>query len=362
MTLRSPRLPHTKIKKSKISCRSLTNIKRTSKSWMMIGRSGYRALGRLNHISYEDLTNRFSRISYNINSLLAAEAPIKILVPDRPEKIALAAGLKCHYKVLTKDQPIPLKLKFAMYKGSLLYLSLSQPFPRPDRNNNDKLLLIASKESCLTYNNDNPRAKFFTIECVYVTLECDKEAGGVLRGEFGSRKKTVREKESQAQSTEEEKTERKQLKEFKVRAPVLVKLVQEKDYNAIKTHRKIVLLLRDKRENEYLASRTILMNKKRVSEWYDLILKEKSKSISRFKQMLVSWISLAKTFKIAFMLYGRAETKVSEKRMTEHRTHNGMTIKVILTKIFTDYFGSFKEQLHGKLDKYFPFQPIELLC
>lgn len=318
-------------------------------------------MGRFNHISYEDLTNKFNKISYNINSLLAAEAPIRILAPDRPEKISLAAGLKCHYKVFTRDQPIPLKLKFVLYKGGALYLSLSQLFPRPDRNNNDKLLLINSKESCLTYNNDNPRAKFFTIEWVYVTVECDKEAGGVLRGEFGSRKKTVREKEAQAQSVEEDKVVRNQQKLFKVRAPVLVKLAQAKDYAAIKTHRKIVLLLRDKREKEYLASKTILMNKKRVNEWYDLILKEKSKSIDEFKQMLISWISLAKTFKIASMLYKRTGTKVSEKRAMEHRTHNGMTIKVILTKIFTDHFGPFKEQLHGKLNEYLPFQPIELL-
>jgi hypothetical protein len=312
-------------------------------------------LGRAYHVSYDDLNERFNKMAFRINSLLAAEAPIKLLVPKQPVKISLTAGSKCHYKVEMKDQTIPLKIKVTTYRGvHYAYLSISQTIDRPNRMNNDKVISIANKESCLTYHSDNPRAKFFNIAWIYVTLECDKEINAMLFIEFGSNKKIIEhntEEQVQAQSIEQEEVKpiKKEQRMFQVKVPVPLKLTR-RNFNSINKHRKVVLMLRDKREEEDKVYKMVLINKRKIGEWYDVILDEKLKNACKFKTMLVSWINLIKTFKIALMLNEGMVMRVGKKRMMEHKRKNGMKIKRAIKKFFTSNFGTFKEQLHSKLN------------
>jgi len=329
------------------------SIRRRSISLIINFRISYRLLGRAYHASYDNLDERFNKMAFCINSLLAAEPRIKLLTPEEIVRISLMAGFKCHYKIAMKDQIIPLKIKVTTYRGvNYTYLSISQKINRPNRTKNDKVLHITNKESCLTYYSDNPRTKFFDISFIYVTLECDKEAIAMIFAEFGNNKKIIEyntkeldEAHLQIIEQEEIKPIKKERKIFQPKMSIPLKLTK-RNFESKKRHRKVVLKLKDKREEEDRAHKMILSNKRKIGEWYDVILEEKLKSAHRFKSILVSWINLITTLKLAFTLNKRTSVRVKKKRVMEYK----MKIKKGIERIFISNFGTFKEQLHGKLN------------
>ena len=120
------------------------------------------------------LRQNFIDLAFKINSALGKKIPIKTLFKLAQEKVCIAAGNSCHYKINTDDERVPLKIKINVTQGvGYGYLSISQRFERPNKEHCDKVIKLTAKEMSFTFYGINTLKKKFTIDFAYITVESE---------------------------------------------------------------------------------------------------------------------------------------------------------------------------------------------
>eukprot|EP00826_Nyctotherus_ovalis_P005307 TRINITY_DN11198_c0_g1_i5.p1 TRINITY_DN11198_c0_g1~~TRINITY_DN11198_c0_g1_i5.p1 ORF type:complete len:503 (+),score=125.37 TRINITY_DN11198_c0_g1_i5:74-1582(+) len=316
-------------------------------------------------VSYKELNKKFDQVSFKINCLLAGKAPVNFLSHDQEENVLLLAGLRCHFKVACRDQPIPLRVRLAAQKGlNYAHLSVSSTIERPDKDHSDKSLLVVNKQACLSYYGKSDKEKLFVEKFAYITLECTRECSAILSVTFGNKKVQKHiEKGDEVQLNEEEKLDNSIFKKdistkmLRIQRKLpdsmsMIKLVGKPDQLNIKVHRRNVIILKDKLDLEDRTKKLVLSNKKEIGKHYDVILEEKVQAFQEYKRGVIACVLFIKLRKVALKLYRHFTVLRTQKRLMEKRLDSGLKIRRAINSVLLETGKEHQERLQNKLNSY----------
>lgn len=319
-------------------------------------------------VSYKELNKKFDQVSFKINCLLAGKAPVNFLSHDQEENILLLAGLRCHFRVACRDQPVPLRVRLVAQKGlNYAHLSVSSTIERPDKDHCDKSLLIANSQASLSYYGKNDKEKLFVEKFAYITLECTRECSATLSVIFGNKKvQKYTEKGDEVQLNEEEKFDNSIFKRDRRdgsarmlrtqrRLPEsmsTIKLVSKPDQLNIKVRRRNVIILKDKLDLEDRTKKLVLSNKKEIGKHYDAILEEKVQAFQEYRRGVAACVLFINLRKVALKLYNHFTVLRTQKRLTEKRLDCALKIRRAINSVLLETGREHQERLQNKLYSY----------
>eukprot|EP00826_Nyctotherus_ovalis_P009478 TRINITY_DN12509_c0_g3_i1.p1 TRINITY_DN12509_c0_g3~~TRINITY_DN12509_c0_g3_i1.p1 ORF type:complete len:330 (+),score=29.37 TRINITY_DN12509_c0_g3_i1:398-1387(+) len=311
--------------------------------------------------SYKDLNERFSHINGRINSLLITKSPIRSLQPGTDEIVSLAPGLKCHYKVATKNQRTPLKFKVIFRSTSAnLTLHLSHLVERPDKNFHEKAMTVKSRAVCLTYRKDGDKEKFFADDYVYVTIEAGRDCNFSLKAGFGDMCFYRASASGVIEHVTELHTERDNVNDslsFLSTRSGMAKTRScakrnKKALILIKRHRRKVISQSQKNDYEERCKRFISSNRPQLKKILMEIAKKKLKHINRLKALVMIWAYLMRTAQIAKTLHAKFIHHKKKKAESEMRIFKAIRIYMFLrAHVVSDSLG-FKNRLQQQISSY----------
>jgi len=292
--------------------------------------------------------------------MLMEKMPIKMLAANSEQEISLNPGLRCHYKVYSKDQPGPLRIQIVLDQGiNSTYISLSESLERPNRNKNDKVFMVANNHSPLTYGGEKESIKFFQSKYIYITVECEKECFGVMKVSFGKLKPKVR--GSVLQKNEE-------LKDFTISDPITSRNFIKKRFFTLrkqtvttykskmkhhyvneKGHRQKVLISRDLKQDKDVTMALLKYNRKRINEIYNAIIEEKTKELSNINEAMRLWVTIIRAKNFGIYLYKHFMYKKREKEASENVYFTKMRIKIKFHPIIKEFSNEFKDRMGNRI-------------
>lgn len=317
------------------------------------------------YASYEQITEKFNRISIRINSLLASEARVQELLPEQKHRVELAAGLKCYYKIPSFGQPVPLRIRLVTYKGfRACHLYISQAFERPTREISELAAHIKAKELSLSFKGD--RKERFNKSWIYLTFECEREfAAGLMVG-FGKVKLYREGKGSSVAKELVVKSDNEEKKEELVKAKKVVKLVpppsvfkssmhsRAKTSEEVMRHRVQVKSLKEEREDEDMCHKILKINKRKVNRLLDDVMQRKREDIEHTKQCYKYWIVLSRLIKMARLVFHKQKLVRQRKELIEIKLHKLTRIYVFLKSRLGTIEPDFSKRARHRLTTY-PF-------
>ncbi len=138
-------------------------------------------------ITHEKLKEEFNSLAFKINSLLAAESPLKDTLPFQEEKVILEAGLRSNYRIYTKDQTVPMRFRVYVQRGvGACFISLSQRIERPSRERCDKSFALTARERFFLYAGEKDHEKAFSSRFMYIGIEAQKPVTLTFVAAFGT--------------------------------------------------------------------------------------------------------------------------------------------------------------------------------
>ena len=154
----------------------------------------YKTQGEFNQrVSYDNLKNRFNILAIRVGQLLERENEIEEIKINETCKVETNPGTRKHYKVDSRLESIPLRIRITVNKGTKggrIYLS--QVIPRPNVNNCDKSILLASKNIVATYSSGVERDSIFLNDNIFFTVEAENFINLNFRCNFGKRISSVK--------------------------------------------------------------------------------------------------------------------------------------------------------------------------
>jgi len=298
-----------------------------------------------------------------INSLLASEAEVKELLPEHEQRIKLAAGLKCHYKIPSFGQSVPLKICLTSCKNiGSAYLFISQVFERPKREVSEQIVLIKSKRLNVFFKG-NEKEKF-NKSWIYLTLECEREFAGTLLVEFGKvkfhkvTKANTNERTLMTVKTNDEETKKVFFK-FKRPLKLPPSTIKSSIHSKTKTseeiirHRLHVKTLKEEREDEEMCNMILKLHRRKIQKMLDDLVHEKLKEIESNKKSYMSWIGLSKLFKITYILYHKQKRAMREKKNIEKKIQKLVRINVFIKGKFSIIDSNYQKRIQKKLNTYY---------
>lgn len=287
------------------------------------------------------------------------------LLPEQKQRIGLAAGLKCHYKIPSLGQPIPLRIRLVTFKGvGACYLSISQTFERPTKEVSEQSVLIKSKELNLSFKGD--RKERFNKAWIYFTFECEREFASNLFVGFGKVKLyKVGKSNSGAKASLMVKSDNEEKKPEFFRIEKILKSAaspsgfkssmhsRTKTSEEVLRHRLQVKNLKEEREDEGMCNKILNINKKRINKLYDNIVQKMLKKKEHTKKSYMLWIVLSKLFKIARVLHLKRKAAKRSRKEAERRMHKLMRIYIFLKGSLSSIEPDLIKRVQHKLSTYF---------
>ena len=305
-------------------------------------------------VTYEELNDRFNKIAFKLNSIIATEAPIQLLWAEQQDTINLKPGLKCHYKVSSRDQLIPMKIILSMKKGiSSTFLSVSRIIERPTKDNCEKTYIILSKNPCLTFAGSGDKMKLFTTNWIYITVECVREVFGTIRINFGGVKKAAK---VSAMTLIDSSEVDEELEPFVPRRKKLsitilpsINRKTKEDFVNDEEHRKLVLATERIRRKERQEYKLALIAKKKLDKWNEELIKKKSKEFKRYKKQLELMICLSKIYKMGLRLNEAFKETKSKEEYKILCCRSAETIKIVTIAWLSKISKTHKSRIQSKL-------------
>jgi hypothetical protein len=316
------------------------------------------------YASHEQITEKYNRISIRINSLLASEARVQELLPEQKQRIELAAGLKCHYKIPSLGQPVPLKIRLASFKGmGSTYLSISQVFERPTKEVSEQTVLVKSKELNVSFKGD--RKERFNKGWIYLTFECEREFAAILLVGFGKVKLyKVGKANTSAKASMMVKSEDEEKKEVFFRLEKVLRFtpsrIKSSMHSRIKTseevtrHRLQVKNLKEEREDEERCNIILKINKRKVNRMFDDLLQKKLRQIEDTRKSYMSLMVFSKLFKIAGVLYHKQKEARKKKENMEKKMQKLLRIYVFIKGKLGSIEPDYQQRIQKRLTMYYP--------
>eukprot|EP00826_Nyctotherus_ovalis_P041051 TRINITY_DN4094_c0_g1_i1.p1 TRINITY_DN4094_c0_g1~~TRINITY_DN4094_c0_g1_i1.p1 ORF type:complete len:338 (+),score=82.40 TRINITY_DN4094_c0_g1_i1:577-1590(+) len=328
------------------------------------------SLNSAKFISYERLNQKFESISLKINSLLMPEAPVKLLATSQEEEVFLKLGFKRHYKVVTKNKPVPLKIRILTanaMKHTFIYVS--QVLQRPSKDHCESSFLIRSKKSLFTLYGDTSKSKMFADEAVYFTIECDKEAELMFVLGFRNELLTYDAKRKRLEGSaanEKEKVKAFSLTEedfkklsiaspspktisrhfrIKSRGNVVTKLKRLMN----KKHREQVFKTRSENEEKEIARKFLLSNKNLINQWHDAIIERKKTEKKVFKKSTSLWVTHIHLQQIARLSYNNLHILKENKEKMAVKFYSAIKIRMALRKYMSSSSRKSNERFRQKI-------------
>ena len=280
-------------------------------------------------LGYKSLSDRFSNIFFKINLLLSVKSAINYLTPSHEEKIELTAGTKSFYKILSKNQVIPLKLKIIFNQGSTqISLYISSSCERPDVDNADKVILLKSSKMLFSYYGTTAGRKLFNNTYIYFMMESTKNCELSFMANFGTRKIEARntisynELDSKSEIFEDEycwpsskSMIRHNLILNNIKYPCKIK--NKQDAIILKKHRSHIFTLRKIKEQEIRKQKFLISNKRDVNKRFMEILQRKIYNLNNVKLMLKFWVGQIHIYHNAKCIYEKYKELIIKKRNRE---------------------------------------------
>jgi len=321
--------------------------------------------------SYEEISERLNHINGRISSLLLKELPIKPLLPEKGEIVLLASGLKHHFKVYSKKEPVPLKLKFIF--GSIttrVVIYLSNTVKRPDKDNNDRMMEVNSKSMCLSYKSNRDKQKCFTNDFIYITIEADKDCTFMFKVGFGVThlyKVDTSEVMEEAIKSGYLKSNAKNVdldgslsflsSKFAIARSRAIKTGSiakgsKRPLILIKKHRKKVMCQGQKNDDEDRLKKFISSNRVELKKKLMKIAKRELKHRNKMKALIIFWIYLIRIKDMGKLIFKRFVEYKKWKAENEMRIFKAIRIYSFLkVRLAVDTQG-FKDRRIGKISAY----------
>jgi len=131
---------------------------------------------QLEVITHNELSDRFSNLAYQINSLLAQDKELQHLSPGVEIAATLSTGTKINYQIRSKRQPVPLKMHVVLLRGSgNSMVFLSDRLQRPSSEKCDKEASISNKDNYINYSGNKDTGREFMNEFIFFTIEARQD-------------------------------------------------------------------------------------------------------------------------------------------------------------------------------------------
>lgn len=300
--------------------------------------------------------------------MLATEAKLNDLQPNQKQKVELAAGLKCHYRIPSLGQAVPLKIRLVTHMGvGFASLLISQAVERPSREMAEQIVAVMSRVLNVAFSGE--RRERFGRAWIYLTFESEREFASSLlvgfgKGKLGEIGKPSRSaKVSMIVKSEEENNEDKiRLDEILGSVPCGFKSprhLRRKTSGEIMKHRVKVRLLKEEREGKSMRCKVLMNNKKRINELFEDILEKKLSEYKNAKKGCMLLITLIKLFKLARGMYKKQKLVKKGKEIYEEKLHKLRRIYIFIKSRLGLSFG---ERIRHKLGTYFTFAVVASWC
>jgi hypothetical protein len=309
--------------------------------------------------SYENVSEKINNITSQINSLLSSKLPIRTLIPDTPDKTFLSPSIKCHYEIEVRKQLMPLKVNVITNSKTVnLILYFSHKIKRPNKDNNEKAMIVKTQIAYLSYKTDN--SKYFVERYLYITIESDKECNVIVTGSFRKSNfigKSVEDK-SLVLNDDLMSTDKAEDKEFEVlisprRSRVLrirpcTKKTKRKMME-LRKHRMEVVDSGKKKDNEELCRKFLSYHKAELKDLLIATTQKELKKQNRIRRLLGYWVQMVKVIKVGLLTYKKFIGYKKKRAADTLRLYKAMKIYMFIKgKLSIDSLG-FKDRLWQKI-------------
>ena len=241
-----------------------------------------------------------------------------------------------------------------------IYFLISTIIERPSKEHCDKFCQINSTNACFTYYTESNKQTQFKNPYIYLTIECIRECSLIMVVNFGKNNFINMHSNERIPIVAEEKRHPKMLPEplmLRVRpitpAKLKVSMKIVKQFSRDKKHRKYVLSVKRKRDEEDRIKKFLSSNQIEINRKFAQLISKHQHKIKDYKESILLWISYAKLFMISIWLYNRIILVRKKRERDQTKLYNAIKIYIFIKSKLARTSGLPKERFNYRLILYF---------